>query len=370
MKILALTKYSYSGPSSRYRFYNYQKCFSQQGIELQIKPFFSDSYLQKNGFLRKLPEVFFSYLKRKLLCLKILLFPKQYSVLLLEYELFPYFPALFERLLNWRKIKYIVDYDDAIFHKYDSHRNSLVRLLLKNKISRVMQLADTVIVGNQYLAEYAKKQNNKVIIFPTVVLLEKYENAAKKSINKESDNFIIGWIGSKSTSKYILEILPEIKEFSGKYKNVEFHLIGFDKSLLSEEDIMEYKINIVTWSEETEIEEIMKFDIGIMPLTDDPWSRGKCGFKLIQYMSCGKPVVASPVGENVNIVTQYENGFLATSKNDWMNAFENLLNDKVLYSRIAENNRQKIRTHYNFEQICMEYQQLLNELMKTTGNSY
>lgn len=365
MKVLALSKYSYSGPSSRYRVYNFQQCFRENGIRLFIKPFFPDSYLGLSSKFRKIPLVLYAYVRRIALVFGVLFFKKKYDLVYIEYELLPFFPAFFERLLKLRKIKYIVDYDDAIFHKYDSHRNSLVRLLLKNKISRVMQLADTVIVGNQYLAEYAKKQNNKVIIFPTVVLLEKYENSAKKSIYKESENFIIGWIGSKSTSKYILEILPVMQEFATLHNNVQFHFIGFDKSLLSEKDIMEYRINIIPWSEESEIGEMMKFDIGIMPLTDDPWSRGKCGFKLIQYMSCGKPVVASPVGENVNIVTQYENGFLATSKNDWMNAFENLLNDKVLYSRIAENNKQKIKRNYNHEQICLEYQQLIKGIVDT-----
>ncbi|MCB0753916.1 MAG: glycosyltransferase, partial [Ignavibacteriae bacterium] len=245
---------------------------------MEIKPFFSDDYFTVDSKFMKFFIVTISYLRRLILILNVLFFKRKPPIILIEYEIFPFIPAWFEYLLKLRQIPYIVDYDDAIFHKYDSHKNSVIKLVLKNKIAKVMQYADTVITGNNYLFEYAKKWNDKVIIFPTVVMLDKYDEAMKQFVKKESDNFIIGWIGSKSTSKYVLEIKPVIKEFCTKHRDVQFNFIGFEHGLISDEVLSDYNIHIIPWSEETEIKEIMKFDIGIMPLTDDPWSRGKCGF--------------------------------------------------------------------------------------------
>ena len=119
MKILSFSKYSYEGPSSRYRVYNYQQCFSKQNIDMKIKPLFDKTYFTAPNKLIKLFVVFFAYFKRLIFICQVLIFRKKYDLLLVEYELFPYFPVLFEYLLHKRGIKYIVDYDDAIFHKYD-----------------------------------------------------------------------------------------------------------------------------------------------------------------------------------------------------------------------------------------------------------
>ena len=130
-------------------------------------------------------------------------------------SLFPFFPAWFEYLFHKRGIRYIVDYDDAIFHKYDMSENIIIHGLLKNKIAKVMKYADHVIVCNVYLEAYAKKYNNYISRLPTVVLLDKYEKKMKSFQEKEDDTFVIGWIGSRTTSVYILEILPAIKEICG-----------------------------------------------------------------------------------------------------------------------------------------------------------
>ncbi len=304
--------------------------------------------------------VLLSYVKRFALVCQILIFKKKYDLVLIEYELFPYFPPLFETILHKRGIKYIVDYDDAIFHKYDMSNNKIIHGLLKNKIAKVMEYADHVIVCNAYLEAYAKKYNEHTFRLPTVVILDKYKNEMG-TFQKKEKNFVIGWVGSRTTSMYILEILPAIKKFIEKYENIRFDLVGFDRTLLSDEDVIKYHLNIIDWTEEKEIENILNFDVGIMPLHDDPWSKGKCGFKLVQYMSCKKPVIASPVGMNCALVQNDQNGFLADTIDEWFNAFEILYLDENLREKMAENNFLKIEIEYNNEKNCKKYVKLLQE---------
>ncbi len=148
MRVLALTKYTYRGPSSRYRFYNYKQPFEQRGIYMDIEPFFKDSYFTAKGRFEKLSSVILSYLSRILLMFRLLIDADRYNLLLIEYELFPYFPPIFEYLLRKRGIKYIVDYDDAIFHKYDMSENRVIRFLFNGKIAKVIECANHVIVFN------------------------------------------------------------------------------------------------------------------------------------------------------------------------------------------------------------------------------
>ncbi len=363
IKILALSKYSYEGPSSRYRFYNYKQCFEENGIDMDIYPLFNKNYFTAKNSFDKTAAAAKAYIKRVIFLFKILFF-NSYDLLLIEYELLPYFPAIFEKLLKLRGIKYIVDYDDAIFHRYDMSSNLFIKKFLSKKIANVIKNASAVIACNSYLENYAAKYNKKIYRLPTVVLIDRYIQKCVNYDKKESKNFIVGWIGSKSTSVYILEILDVFKEFKNKFQNVQFNLIGFDKSLLSEEKAKEYGINIIPWSEESEIENILEFDAGIMPLHNDPWSQGKCGFKLIQYMSCKKPVIASPVGINCEIV-QEDNGFLVSNNKEWLEALEKLYLNKELRVKMSNRNFKKILNLFNNNKNCKSYIKIIKELIIT-----
>ena len=180
---------------------------------------------------------------------------------------------------------------------------------------------------------------------------------------KDSDKFIVGWIGSRSTSVYILNMLDIFDKLIKKYPNMHFNLIGFDKDLLKQVQIRNYNLNILPWIEKEEIRNILDMDIGIMPLTNDPWSKGKCGFKLIQYMSCKKPVIASSVGINCSIVKSGENGFLASTNEEWYKAIEKLYLDKGLRDKISQNNFEKILKDFNFDKNCEQYLKLLNTVV-------
>jgi glycosyltransferase involved in cell wall biosynthesis len=350
MTLLTLTKYSKAGASSRYRYYNYKESFKKEGINMIISPLLNQNYFKATHKYRKIYIIILAYLKRFLEIIKILIKPKKVDLIIIEYEIFPYFPAWFEWLLFKRKIKYIVDYDDAIFHKYDKN------ILLKSKISKVMKYASRVIVCNAYLEEYAKHYNKNIFIMPTLVLLDKYKKAIESYQKPKKKPFVIGWIGSKTTSPYIFELLFVLELFMKKYDDIVLHLIGFDDLLLKNKTP---KIKIIPWNEDTEIEEILNFDIGIMPLRDDAWARGKCAFKLIQYMSAKKPVIASAVGMNSSLIEEGINGYTVSSNQTWLKALEKLYKDESLRDEMAKNNFAKIEKYYNHATHAKSYSQIL-----------
>ena len=276
------------------------------------------------------------------------------NLVYIEYELLPFTPPWLEGFLKWRGYCMVVDYDDAIFHRYDQHPNKLVRAVLGRKIARVMQLADLVIVGNQYLAEYAFRAGARnVQILPTAVDLERYPLITETSNPRV---FTIGWIGSPSTAIYLQAIAPALAEVC-KSGAVRVRLIGSGPVSLSG-----VPVEIVPWSEDTEVSEIRKFDVGIMPLPDEPWARGKCALKLIQYMAGRLPLVASPVGVNNTILEHGVNGYLANSLAEWKWALRALAKDPVLRRRMGLAGRAKVEREYSLQVTAPLLSKWLTEL--------
>lgn len=353
MKILFLTKYDYMGASSRYRFFQFFNFYEENNIEVTTQTFFNNEYLiDLYKGKRNIKLILRAYIKRFFVLFTI----KKYDLLIIEKELFPYLPAIFEKILNLYGTKYIVDYDDAIFHQYDKSNYKLVKFFLLNKIAKVMRYSNLVVLGNSYLANYAiNKGRAKAIVVPTVIDLEKYDKVVV--LQKDRDEIIIGWIGSPSTSKYLTFLEDLFITLSQKY-NIKVHIIG---SLIS--PFKEFSVNLIQWSEEDEIKEMKKFDIGIMPLIDSPWERGKCGFKLIQYMGCSLPVIGSPVGVNSEIVEDSKNGFLATTIEEWKNSLELLIKDEQLRRKFGTEGRNKVDQKYSKNAI----QNKLLELYMETG---
>lgn len=319
MKVLYLTKYTRKGASSRMRCYQYFPYLSEKGIEITVKPLFEDDYLDKlyNG---KTPffQIAKAYMRRFFTLFTVF----KYDRVFIEKEIFPFLPAWPEKILSLLKVDYIVDYDDAIFHNYDQHPNKFFRKLMKHKIDIVMRNSSAVIVGNNYLGDRAHKAGaKKVFVVPTVIDLDRY--TVKNSI--KDNPLVIGWIGTKSTfEKHFLAEKDWMKKVTIKF-NIKFHVVGIKENLR----LGDY-IHYFPWSEQTEVDAILKFDIGIMPLQDSLWEKGKCAYKLIQYMACGVPVIASPIGMNLEVVKENENGFLASTESQWLAAIEKYANDPQL----------------------------------------
>ncbi len=335
MKILLLSRYSRLGASSRVRSYYYLSYLEAQGINITVAPLLGDDYLKNlyAGGQKRWLDILSAYLRR----LGCLLKSRRFDLLWIEKEIFPWLPAWGETLLDSLGIPYVVDYDDAVFHYYDLHPKGMVRALLGDKIDRVMRRAALVIVGNDYLADRAWRAGaQRVEYLPTVISLDRYR--AKRRTNNAI--FTIGWIGSPSTSSYLHLVRHALTEVC-KDGNVRLVLVGSGQIELDGAPLV-----VRTWSEETEVADIQSFDVGIMPLPDELWERGKCGYKLIQYMACSLPVVASPIGVNKQIIDAGVNGFLATTTEDWVYALSTLRDNRGLRERMGKYGQKKVETQY------------------------
>lgn len=354
MKILALTKYTQLGASSRLRILQYLSGIENAGHSVVVSSLFSDRYIIEIQRNRKSYIVVARCLFVRIY--RLLFKSSKFDLILLEKEVLPYFPAWLERLLMPKGVPYILDYDDAVFHNYDLSRNFLIRLVLGNKHKIIIRHASLVIVGNSYLYDYAHNANAKKIeIMPTIINLKNYhENLLKFNKHVSSNNpLIIGWIGQRDTEKYLLSIKGVLKKIINS-KVASLTVIGIDGN------IFDFPVKSVVWKESTESSEISQFDIGIMPLSHNPFERGKCGYKLIQYMACGIPVIASPVGMNKDIVNHGVNGLLAETDYEWEHSLKKLLSDYELRECMGKSARKTIEREYSLQVLQPKLIKLLN----------
>ena len=337
MKLLILTRYSYDGASSRYRFYQYLHLLESNDIKIVVQPLFSNSYVKNltESKNKQYLEIIFSYLKR----ITFLILNSRFDLICIEKEILPWMPHVFESILINSKTPYVVDYDDAVFHSYDLHSKHWVRKLLGNKIDQIMEKSSLVVAGNAYLASRAIDAGAKrVEILPTVINLDKYNIIS----SVENTSITIGWIGSPSTTRYLQSLAPVFQKVC-THKN---KIVAIGANYFQIDGV---EVEVKKWSEENEVLELQKIDIGIMPLDDTPWSRGKCGFKLIQYMACGKPVIASPIGVNADIVEHGINGFLASDLEEWKHYLRVLIDDKELRAKMGKQGRLKVEREFSLQ---------------------
>lgn len=353
MRILYFTKYSRKGASSRLRSYQYIPYLEKHGFQVEVIPLFGDDYLDYLYDGKKsIVMIMKAYLRRFLKLLSL----TQDSLLIIEYELFPYVPAWFEKKLMRKGIKYIVDYDDAIFHNYDLSINPFIKRVLSHKIDRVMKYSSTVVAGNSYLAERAKNAGAKKIeIIPTVVDLQRYKIKDDFSLMPK-EPLTVGWIGTQSTVKYLQQIIPVLEELSAEHP-VRLHIIGPKEKPQTAEHLA---VTMIPWTEDTEAQNIRTFDVGIMPLDDTPWERGKCGYKLIQYMASGIPVIASGVGVNKEIVDSGQNGFIANSHNEWLEALKYFCLNRSMLQEMGQKGRTKAEEKYSLQRSINHLIKILN----------
>ena len=333
------------GASSRLRTYQYLPYLEAEGMEVRVAPLFNDRYLKAlySGGGISWANVVRCYFRR----LMLLFQTSAYDVVVIEKELFPFLPAWAEWWLSRSGRGYIVDYDDAVFHNYDLHRRSWVRWLLGNKISKVMRYSRQVRAGNDYLKEKALLAGAKeVLVLPTVVDGERYAPADGRG---SSPIVKVGWIGSPTTLKYVKDILPVLERVNQRHP-FELVIIGGGTGVG-----FSGKETPIVWSEENEVEEIKKLDVGIMPLSDTPWEKGKCGYKLIQYMACGLPVVGSPIGVNKKLVVKGLNGFLASDESEWERYLDRLLADKPLRDKMGLEGNKMVQEHYTLQRVLPRY---------------
>jgi glycosyltransferase involved in cell wall biosynthesis len=315
----------------------YLASLKSAGIQVEVSPLFPDDYLERLYTGRSTGGLVARAILRRVERLRSL---NGIDLIWLEKEALPWLPWLFERVLLGSRVPIVSDYDDAIFHRYDMHRRRPVRAFLGHKIDRVMAHSVLVIAGNAYLAARAHQAGaSRVAIVPTVVDAQAYTVVSPKP---DGMTPTVGWIGTPSTwTEYLEPLIPMLTGITSS-TGATLRVVGGGRFVTQHPSI-----EALSWSEQTEVRLIQGMDIGIMPLDDTPWSRGKCGYKLIQYMACGVPVIASPVGVNSTIVEHGVNGFIAETEEDWRQALMTLIESPDLRRRMGQAARQKVEREYS-----------------------
>ena len=338
--IYILTPYPIGqSPSQRFRFEQYLDTLKQEGFDIKFYSFLSQKAWEKiyqPGFLLKFFFVIQGFLKRFGLILKL----KQADFVFVHRETAPVGPPVFEwisaKILG---VKYIYDFDDAIWlNNYSKPNASFQFLKFRWKIKYCIKWAHKVVAGNEYLAQYARKYNDNVQVIPTTI---DTENVHIRITDHDISPIVIGWTGSFSTLHYLEPLIPLLKELETKYE-FEFHVI-----CNIEPSFQLKSLKYIPWNKASEINDLSRIQIGLMPLTDDEWSRGKCGFKALQYMSLEIPTLLSPVGVNKKIVTNGENGFFCKTPDDWRVKIVKLLNEDLLRLKIGKQAKNEVEKRFS-----------------------
>jgi len=341
-------------PSQRYRFEQYIPFLEKNNFKCELSYLISEKddkifYAEGNSG-NKLWILIKAILHR----IKDTFRYNNYDIVFVQREAIMIGSSFFEKRIKKSGAKYIFDFDDSIWLLDTSDGNKKYEWL-KNpeKTVRNIRYADMVFAGNNYLASYARSCNSHVKIIPTTI-----DTDFHKPLQKKNDKLIIGWIGSHTTIKhfeYALEFLSAIKK---KYPLVEISVVG-DAEYINES----LGIKGIAWGSATEVEIINSFSIGIMPLPNDEWAKGKCGLKGLSYMACEVPTVMSPVGVNTEIIEQGKNGFLASTTEEWINCLSQLIENAALRASIGKAGRQTVLEKYSVASQQNNYLNAFNEVM-------
>lgn len=357
IKVLALTKYGRLGASSRLRFLQFVSGLEQSGLQVTVQPLISDAML-KTRYVHGTygaGALVHAYAGR---C-QAMMCRHDFDLVWIEKEALPWVPLWLERALL-KGVPYVLDYDDAVFHNYDQNSRSWVRWLYGERLDRLMEGAALVVVGNNYLAAHAREAGaSRVEVTPTSIDLDHYPIRPVAPPLPRLKEILprIVWVGSPTTARY-LELLREPLQTLAVRHSFVLRLIGCDAV-----DIPGVQVEAMPWTEATEFDNISACDIGAMPLLDSPWEQGKCGYKLIQYMACGLPVVASNVGVNSEIVQPGKNGFLAGTSAEWVNTLSELLDSHDLRYAMGRAGRASVESTYCIQKTGPQLAELLRSVV-------
>jgi len=331
-------------PSQRFRFEQYFDHIQRTGIQYQCQSFWDERtwrILYKKG--HTLTKVM-GFLKGVLRRFGILFKLRQANYIFIHRETLPVGPPIIEwAIAKVLRKKIIYDFDDAIWLPNTSKENSIAAWIKwHSKTASICRWSYKVSCGNDYLADFARQYNSRVVVNPTTIDTEYHHNPAL-CIKPVSDSITVGWTGSHSTLKYLDEVVPILQRLEEKYGDTFRFVVIANRA----PSLALHRLEFIPWVEETEIKDLMNLDIGIMPLTDDMWAKGKCGFKALQYMALQIPAVTSPVGVNTRIIESGVTGFLCTTADEWFQAIDTLMQNAQLRRHMGEQGRKKIERDYS-----------------------
>jgi len=340
MQVLAVVPSTYdTSPGQRFRIEQWEPILREGGVEITYAPFETAelrSVLYQGGKVLKKVSAVTRNMRRRRDELANL---DGYDLVYIFREAAILGPPWFERKIARSGVPYIFDFDDAVFVSYKSPSNGYLSYLkFPAKTAEICRLATHIMAGNQYLADYSRDYNDEVSIVPTTIDTDKYEVIEQ---NDEPEIITIGWSGSFSTVQHLDTIREALQELA-KGEKFRLRVIGTDKY-----DLPGVDVEAIPWRSETEIEDLAKMDIGLMPLPDENWSRGKCGLKALQYMALGKPSICSPVGVNSTIIKDGENGYLADGAEEWIEKLKLLIHSSELRRKIGRAGRETVEQEYS-----------------------
>ncbi|MCE3279988.1 MAG: glycosyl transferase group 1 [Bacteroidetes bacterium] len=344
-------------PSQRYRFEQYFSFLEANGYSCELSYIIdaeADALFYRPGHLfRKLIITLKSLQKR----MKDVRKAHKYDIVFVQREAFMTGSAYFEKRFSKSKAKLVFDFDDSIWLLDTSKANKKwAWLKSEKKTGEIIRVSDLIFAGNRYLANYALQFNSNVHIIPTTI----DTNIFKRSFPyTEKEKICIGWSGSITTIKHFEQALPYLKAIKQKYGNKVFFKVMGDKTYINRE----LGIRGIEWNSNNEVNVLESFDIGIMPLPDDEWVKGKCGLKGLSYMSVEVPTVMSAVGVNTEIINDGVNGFLAKTDNEWIEKLSLLIDSFELRKEIGRNGRKTVSEHYSFDSQKNVYLRHFNEIL-------
>jgi glycosyltransferase involved in cell wall biosynthesis len=347
ISVCALTLYPFDlVPGQRFRIEQWEPFLAEQGISIDYYSFADEKLtktLPKQGnFLPKVGGLAKGFLKRLSHLSKL----SKYDAIYIYRTAAIIGPALPERLIKLFGRPIIFDFDDAIFLTHTNESNKLFSWMkFAGKTGSICRLSTSVVAGNAWLAEYARKYNENVTVIPSSVNTESY--LVKPKAARQTGKVIVGWTGSSTSQTHLEMFAPVLKEIVDR-NPIEIHVHSDREPQLPGIPVVWHR-----WTPDNEVEVISNFDIGIMPLPDDEWSQGKCSMKALLYMSLGIPTVCSDVGMNREVIRDGENGFLASTKEEWQRALENLVGDESLRLKLGAAARKTVVETYSMTR-CAE----------------
>jgi glycosyltransferase involved in cell wall biosynthesis len=345
MKILFIVPYPLNeSPSQRFRFEQYFRILEARGHNFIVQSFLDSHnwqiFFDAGNFWPKLAGIIRGILKR----VSILFSITQFDFVFIHREAAPLGPPVFEWVIaSVFGKKIIYDFDDAIWLTDRKNESFFLRIVKwRGKVSQICRLSYRVSGGNAYICEFARKFNARVVLNPTTIDTESLHNPEKHKKTGTRNSLVVGWTGSHSTLKYLEGFEPMLQRIESSFPNIAIMVIADRPPAMNLKSV-----RFKRWTIDSEAEDLSELDIGIMPLPDDEWSKGKCGFKALQYMAMGIPTIASPVGVNSKIIRHGENGYLASSQAEWLHFLTLLISDTELRKKIGEKGRQTVIQEYS-----------------------
>lgn len=359
VSVLGLVPYPLNmAPSQRFRLEQWRPHLRAAGIELDLVPF-ADAELMGHLYrhdrrVRSAWKLALAWWRR----LVRLMSAGDYDAVVVHRAAAIVGPAWLERILARRRTPVVYDFDDAIFLLHTTAGNRRFGWLkFPGKTETICRLSGHVVAGNRYLEEFARRFNRKVTVVPTSIDTDSYRERSRTG----SGPVVIGWAGSTTSQEHLESFAPILREAAAQWR--------FDLAVLSDKAprLEGLAHTWVSWSSDvgSEVEALSRFDIGIMPMPDDSWSRGKCSLKALQYMAVGTATLCSSVGMNRELIRHGENGMLAASAEDWLKCLGELISNADLRERLGREGRKTVEAEYSARRSAERFAGVIREVVGT-----